>query len=192
MKNEIIIFPGDKVLHEGKFLSQAVRTYQGTDGGIKKYEMVVRNNVQSIVAGLPVTKEGNFLISRQFRIPLGRPVYENAAGLVDAGETCEEAMLRELREETGYSATELRRVGQVPTSSGLTNEIVDCFILLGVEKTGEPETETSESIETLIIRDDDMDEWFMSQMSEGNLVDPKVMMLVSYYRRWIRDITKAR
>ncbi len=186
--NEIIILPEDKIVHQGKFLSQVVRSYRGTDGELKKYEMSVRNNVGGIVSGLPVTKDGSFLINQQFRIPLGRKVYENTAGLVDIGETKEEAMLRELLEETGYSATQLHYVGQVPTSSGLTNEIVDCFIILGAEKTGEPQTEASESIETIIIREEDMDNWFMEEMQAGNLIDPKVTMLVSYYRRWIKSI----
>ena len=58
-------------------------TFTGTDGKICQYEIVVRNNVRSIVAGLPVTRDGDFLINRQFRIPLGRYVFENTAGLVD-------------------------------------------------------------------------------------------------------------
>lgn len=82
-QNEIVITGEDVIVHQGKFLSQAVRSYRGTDGELKKYEMTVRNNAHRIVSGLPITKNGDFLINRQFRIPLGRYVYENTAGLVD-------------------------------------------------------------------------------------------------------------
>jgi ADP-ribose pyrophosphatase len=45
------------------------------------------------------------LLQKQFRPPVGKVCIEVPAGLVDEGETAEEAALRELREETGYVGT---------------------------------------------------------------------------------------
>lgn len=45
------------------------------------------------------------LLQKQFRPPLDKVVIEVPAGLVDAGETAEEAAVRELKEETGYVGT---------------------------------------------------------------------------------------
>lgn len=42
------------------------------------------------------------LLQKQFRPPVGRVCIEVPAGLVDAGESAEEAAVRELREETGF------------------------------------------------------------------------------------------
>ncbi|OTB08307.1 hypothetical protein M426DRAFT_316933 [Hypoxylon sp. CI-4A] len=42
------------------------------------------------------------LLEKQFRAPAGKLVVEFPAGLVDEGETAEQAALRELKEETGY------------------------------------------------------------------------------------------
>lgn len=46
-------------------------------------------------------KPDEMLIVRQFRPPLMKDMLELPAGLVDAGETCSQAALRELKEETG-------------------------------------------------------------------------------------------
>jgi ADP-ribose pyrophosphatase len=45
------------------------------------------------------------LLQKQFRPPLDKVVIEVPAGLVDAGETAEQAAIRELKEETGYVGT---------------------------------------------------------------------------------------
>jgi len=68
------------------------------------------------------TKNDKILLIRQFRVPVNAEVIEFPAGLVDKGETLEEAALRELKEETGYLAKILSVSPPTPKSAGLTNE----------------------------------------------------------------------
>lgn len=69
------------------------------------------------VRELPTGAE--LLLEKQFRPPAGKLVVEFPAGLVDEGETVEEAALRELREETGYVGEVIsERAGQRPMFFG--------------------------------------------------------------------------
>ncbi len=45
---------------------------------------------------------GKIILIRQYRYPLGRFIYELPAGLIEEGESPEQAAIRELKEETGY------------------------------------------------------------------------------------------
>src|SRR5258707_310836 len=54
-----------------------------------------------------VTREGKFVLVRQYRPGINGPSLEVAGGLIDRGEEPGAAALRELREETGYGGGEL-------------------------------------------------------------------------------------
>ena len=73
------------------------------------------------------------LLVEQFRPPVGQVTVEFPAGLIDEGETPEDAALRELREETGYVGEKCRVVPQVSRqvnmSPGLTDETVHVVVV---------------------------------------------------------------
>ncbi|KAI1820458.1 NUDIX domain-containing protein [Xylaria intraflava] len=77
-----------------------VRTWEGTRRPTRPKTSAVDAVVMLSVRELPAGAE--ILLEKQFRAPAGKLVVEFPAGLVDEGETVEEAALRELREETGY------------------------------------------------------------------------------------------
>jgi 8-oxo-dGTP pyrophosphatase MutT (NUDIX family) len=69
-----------------------------------------------------LTPELDVVLVHQYRHGTKSVTLEIPGGLVDAGETPEEAAVRELREETGYSGNAVTRLGMVhPNPAFLTN-----------------------------------------------------------------------
>ncbi len=99
-----------RVVGAGKWIQlKELEVVDAKTGRSKQWESAERTGNQTAVAifvrlfGGPLA-EGcdETLLVKQFRPPVDRYVLENPAGLVDKGESAEEAALRELEEETGY------------------------------------------------------------------------------------------
>lgn len=153
-----------------------------------KYEVVIRNNISSIVSVLPITIDDEIILIRQFRIPLGRYIIEQPAGLNDkAGETDIETAKRELLEETWYTSEDLEYMITVPTSSGLTNELVSCYIARNCQKVSENlNLDDSECISVFTLPIDTAFEYLFEETRKGNFVDSKVFMMLQLYKSSIQ------
>ncbi len=98
------------------------------------------------------TTWNKMVITREYRVPLNDYEYGFPAGLVDRGESVEQAARRELTEETGLTVSRFIRTGPpIYSSAGMTDESV---AMVYVECEGEPSNSAnsdSELIETLLI-----------------------------------------
>ena len=81
---------------------------------------------------LPVDNEGNCYMVRQFRYPFGRMMLEAPAGKLEYGEDHRECAVRELSEETGFTADELVYLGGCCTSPGFSTEVLHIYLALGL------------------------------------------------------------
>ena len=95
-------------LYEGRILNlrrDKVTTVTGSS-----YREIVEHN--GAVAMVVLTDDGKIVMERQYRYACGRAVLEIPAGKIDKGETDPEAAaVRELKEETGYTADEVIYLG---------------------------------------------------------------------------------
>lgn len=88
----------------------------------------------------------DIVLVRQFRDAVGEELLEIPAGVLDVeGESPQECAVRELTEETGYSARDVRALGSIYTSAGFTNERCHLFAC-SAEQGGEPQEEDVEVV----------------------------------------------
>ena len=110
-----------KQIHRGKFLSYYVASYLNKENKIKEYEFISRdpnltkekfgNNVPAGVGLVPFNKDkSKILMQSEFRLATNKYIYNFPAGLIDEGETAEEAAKRELKEETGLDLVSIEAV----------------------------------------------------------------------------------
>ncbi len=119
------------------------------------------------------------VITREYRVPLNDYEYGFPAGLIDDGETVEEATQRELREETGLTVRRIiKRSPPIYSSAGMTDESV---AMVYVECEGQPSARAnteSEMIETLFISPDEA----LRLLSDRTLkFDAKAWLVISQF-----------
>jgi ADP-ribose pyrophosphatase len=87
------------------------------------------------------------VITKEYRVPLADYEYGFPAGLIDKGETIQEAARRELKEETGLELTRFIKIGPpIYSSAGMTDESVS---MVYIECDGAPSTDANEGSENI-------------------------------------------
>jgi len=166
----------DRVLRAGRFLHLIDR-----DG----WEFVSRPNSSGIVIIVAVT-DGKIILVEQLRRSVDCQVIGLPAGLVDTAadpaqqESESEAAIRELEEETGYTAASVREVARGPISPGATNEVMAIFVAEGVTKQGPQRLDGDEDIKVHLVDLVELPEWLKAREREGRMIDLKLFMGLSF------------
>ncbi len=135
-------FESIEKLLSGRFITRYNLHYRTVDQVEKSYEIISRNpnlqtehdihggdQVDAVVLILEDETHEHILIDREFRLAADRWVYNFPAGLIDPGETPEEAAARELREETGLELVSIDDVIAPSYSAiGFCNERNICIV----------------------------------------------------------------
>jgi ADP-ribose pyrophosphatase len=144
------------------------------DGKTTTREIVVHAEV---IAVLPLLDDGRLVMVRQFRKAAERVLLELPAGGIDEGESAEDAVRREMEEETGYRVGSLRHLASFYTSPGFTTELMHLYEATDLES-GEP-TEETDQIEVVPLRVEET----LQQLGSGELADAKTILGLLWYAR---------
>ena len=116
---------GTERIYEGHIINVRKDSVRLPNGKTASREVVEHSAAVCIV---PVDENGNVLLVRQFRIPTGGPLLEAPAGGVEEGEVSEEAVLRELQEEIGYTAGKLQHLASFWVAPGWATEFMHAYL----------------------------------------------------------------
>ena len=177
---------GDK-LHEellesrlafaGTFLHLYQDTVRAADGHIGVREYVRHPGAVTVVALLD---DGQVVLERQYRHPLGRTMIEIPAGKIDPGEAPLACAQRELLEETGYSAARWVHLGGFHNAFGYSDEKIEVFVAQGLqpERTAQ---DAGEVIEVFTAPWQEVATW----IRDGTVTDVKTIIGIAWLQQWL-------
>ncbi len=100
------------------------------------------------VTAVAITEEGKIILERQYRHALGEVCIEIPGGCVDDTDaSLEDAIRRELLEETGYTFSSFEYLGKVSANPSTNNNQMHMFLAKGGKKTSSQELDHNEEIE---------------------------------------------
>jgi ADP-ribose pyrophosphatase len=170
-------------VYTGRIVNLNVDTVTFPDGSTGKLEMLRHPGASAVVPFLddPVSADPRIVLIRQFRHAAEGDMWEIPAGRLDPGEEPEACARRELREETGYSAADCRRLATIYTTPGFTDERIHLFIATGL-RPGDHAREADEFVEVHEVRWSEA----LRLLENGEIPDAKTLSALLFTETYIR------
>lgn len=119
-------------IHKGVWATLRTDRCEMPDGRIVEDYYVLEYS--DWVNAVAVTEDNQIILVRQYRHAVGQVSLELPGGVMDAGETPEAAIKRELLEETGYAFEDLELLSELWPNPSTGNNTVRCFLATGGKK----------------------------------------------------------
>ncbi len=174
MSEEIV---KSEYLYRGKVLNVRLDQVRVTADG--KQLVVMREIVEhrGAVAIVAIDSQDRVLLVRQYRSAAQRELLEIPAGTLEVGEDPALCAVRELKEETGYSAAEWTEIGKLLPSPGFCTEQMYLYLAQNLTaSTASPEEDESIQVEIIPFTD------AIAKIERGEIIDAK--SIVALMRVW--------
>ena len=165
--------PPVEVMWAGKFVRALRRG---------KWEYASRaNDIRAVV--ILAEYDGKMILIDQPRVPVGGRCVELPAGLVgdeDPNATAEGTAIRELEEETGFTAERVERLGDFHASPGMLSESFTLVRAHGVRRVGEGGGDENEDIAVHLVTRADIPNFVEQKRAEGFSIDVKLLIFMNF------------
>ncbi len=174
-----------KIIFSGKvFKVKLDKIKYLNSGNIAPREVVIHNGGAVVLA---VTEENKIILVKQFRYPFRKYLWELPAGKLDEDELPIDCARRELKEETGYEADSLIKLGSIYTSPGYSSEELHIFLATDL-KPGKTDREEGE--EDMKLAEASFEE-FERMIRTGEIKDSKTISALQLYYLSEAKLTEA-
>jgi ADP-ribose pyrophosphatase len=167
---------GGQTLLSGGFLEVHRDLVRLPDGSTASREYIRHSGA---VAVIPLLDDGRVVLVRQYRYPLAKVLLEWPAGKLDAGESQLACAMRELQEETGYTAREWAYGGEIHNAPAYSDESIWLWFARGLVA-GPPRLDAGEFVETVLMTPAELD----AIAARGELPDVKTQIGLNWLLRW--------
>ena len=180
-------------IKEEKTLSDAHYVLKRIDFDIQKkngewesQKREVYDHGNAVTVLLYNSEKKTILLTKQFRMPTyvngnsSGLLIETPAGLLEKNESPEQAMIREIREETGYEIKEVERVCEAYSSAGSLTEMIYYFVApYSKEQQVGKGGGLAEEGEELTVMELPFSE-AIAMVERGEIKDAKTILLIQY------------
>ncbi|MBR1729190.1 MAG: NUDIX hydrolase [Selenomonadaceae bacterium] len=180
----------DEKLIEKKISSENV--FDGVLLHVKKDTVELPNGHQAprewikhpgAAAVIPLLPDGNIILVKQFRYPIGQVTLEIPAGKLDAeGEDPLDCANRELSEETGYTAGKIWKLTSIATTVGFSNEWIHIYAAEDLTP-GKQHPDDDEFINYLKVPLNDA----VKMVEEGKIFDSKSVIAILFLSKYVSN-----
>ncbi len=159
-----------EMIYEGAILNLRKDKVTVKDGKTSFREIIEHNGGAALAA---LTDDGKLVMVKQFRKAVERDVLEVPAGKIEKGEDPLETAKRELREETGYTAVNIREIGKIYPSVGYTQERIYIYLCTGLTP-GETDFDDNEALDII---EYDLEDLYRMALA-GEIQDAKTLTAI--------------
>jgi ADP-ribose pyrophosphatase len=146
------------------------------DGKQATREYIVHPGAVMVV---PLLDDGRLVMERQWRYPLERVMLEFPAGKLERGEAPYTCAVRELAEETGYTARQWARAGVLHNAIAYSDEAIEVWFARGLTE-GERRLDEGEFLDLQLVAIDELERLCGS----GDVTDAKTLVGLLWLQNW--------
>lgn len=159
-----------EIIYSGRVFDCELRQVMLPDGKEASREVIKHNGGCCV---LPIDDDLNCYMVKQYRTAVGKVYLEAPAGKIEKGESPEECVAREITEETGFTASDIKAVGTAAATPGYCSEIIYLYLARGLEYKGTcPDSGEFISIHKVPLKE------LLDMADSGKIEDAKTQVLI--------------
>jgi len=164
-----------QILFKGKVFDHQIDEIEYESGNRGIREVAIHPGGAVVV---PIKDDGKIILVKQFRYPLQNTLIELPAGKLDKDEDPLVCATRELEEETGYKAKEIKKLGKIYTAPGYCTEILHIYSARGLTPGNHNREEGEQGMEIFELSINEIEK----MITNGEITDAKTIVGIFYLK----------